>query len=778
MITEEHREYQERLLNLQHDLQTWGFGPLTETEYNSTIKNRRFEKNGYLYVYNERNGRFEQAGRTSNSNQHQDHEHNHQHHEHHQTFETNENRQYTTHITEAEYLERLAQLQNELERLGYSSVSEEQYNSTIFRGSFTHDDHEYRYNPQTRCYEQGQRLSTEYEHQQSSHNQEIGYDYQERLNQVRTQLAELGYRSLREEMYNATITSGAFTHNGYKYNYNPVTKRFEQSEHSETEHQTNERLYIQPLPRRRFIEEITNEQYLERVELVRNELARLGYGRYDNDAYNETIQCGGFAHDGYKYVFNQERGRYEKSGRLDVTKEEKYQTSSHQLQQQLQLIGFSQMSEQEINQTLTTGMFVRGGSKYTYNQNTEQYDRLEIGPDEQQRIFERIREILRRFGYRQMSHKENVALLDEGMLIRGGHKWLYNARSGTLEKSEFVGEFAEMTEEEYQAIFARVQETIRNLGYVQMNQRQCNATITSGSFLRGGISWIYNADTQQFERIDLSQTEYRDRLNVLRNEMSQIGVRELSPEEYRSIVYKGYFQHGGYRYEFSSESGHFERVEITAEEYADRLHRLQTQLHEIGYGVMSASDCQLTIYNGVFYFNGYEWLYNYDSGNYVKGRSSDRTQGTGIRENNNGGVNATGIDGRRRVNVTINKDRGDQPPPAYTEEFDEYEMVEEEPGKGFYSVGTRPEVGIAAPGTYNQMAATTPRPPRPTQPTYSNFNELERDRIERERIERQRVYGPVGGQQQYQREYHRTQTSYVQEGAVVIFLTLLLLLCY
>lgn len=51
----------ERLTHLQDDLQRWGLAPFTQTEYNSTIATGKFERHGYQFVYNNRNGHYEQV---------------------------------------------------------------------------------------------------------------------------------------------------------------------------------------------------------------------------------------------------------------------------------------------------------------------------------------------------------------------------------------------------------------------------------------------------------------------------------------------------------------------------------------------------------------------------------------------------------------------------------------------------------------------------------------------------------------------------------------------
>lgn len=703
------------------------------------------------------------------------------------------------------YTERVNRLKEDLVRCGFAPLTQSQYNATIALGSFEKDGYKYQYNSGSGHFERSERLETsEYsqtssgsssQHHESSHPSYVtditDVEYVERLTIVRNQLAALGYKALSDDMYNATVFSGGFTHNGFRYLYNTNTRRYEQRDRIDSEdNQVNVRpdydagssydqhtervTQIKPL-HQRIYEIISDEQYSERLEQIRKELRRLGYTSITDDVYNTTIFSGGFSHDGYKYVWNAVNGRYENSGHREVSAEQEYENINREIRRQLRLIGFGEMSSQELNQTMTTGVFVRGGCKYIYNAGTEQYDKLTIDEDEKYKIYLRIKEILKRYGYRQISQRENEALLQQGQLIRGGYRWYYNAQGGTLEKSDFVGENAELTEDEYALIYRKVQDTLRSLGYGQMSRQQCNATISSGSFERGGIFWLYNADEAKFERVDLSQNEYRDRLNVLRHVLGQIGHRNLSAEEYRATVYKGYFHHGGYRYEFNSQTGRFEKIELSDEEYQERLSQLKEQLVRIGFGSMTESLCNETISNGVFYFGGYEWLYNFETGTYDMGQRSDREQSVvgGVQGTINLDqaqydttqvANSNGTLSGRRQHGEISKNRGDQPPQHFNEDYESEEILEQEPGLGFYAADKKPEIGLAKPGSYNQIAEPTTQSTRPYIPHSYNTER------ERQSFESQRTIVPVipaVAHSEYERRYQRTQTSYVSSGMMV-----------
>lgn len=529
-----------------------------------------------------------------------------------------------------------------------------------------------------------------------------------------------------------------------------------------------------------YIIELTVEDYEERLHRLRDELIRLGYGRLTDEEYNATIATGGFTHNGYKYLYNADSGRYEKTSRIEVNDEE-YEAIYETLQQKLREIGFGQMCEQEVKQTISTGVFIRDGNKFTYNAGREQYERIRITEEERREIFTRIQEQLRRLGYRLLTQKENEGVLINGHFIRAAYQWIYNIVDGTVEKTIYVGDFAEFTDDEYREIYQKIQDTLRRIGYAEMSGSQCNATITSGTFERGGIYWSYNPNNGEFERILLSQEDYRDRMQILRDQLSRLGHRELSAEEYRKIIYQGYFHHGGYRYEYVKDLRRYERVELSAGEYRERLRQLQEQLVRIGYGTMNEAECNSTITSGKFFFGGYEWVYNFETRDYQMGSKSEidptvvNNAGKDTSEFDTTKYNSTKVEeppvssGRgtwRPNNGILSRTRGDQPPQVFEEDYESDEILEEEPGMGYYPTGKKPEIGLATPQTFDQIRETTPLP-TPTERQYVVPSDYQRDRQRHEQQLTTQIW-PTQPATISERRYHRKQTTYTQTTGVLV----------
>lgn len=251
--------------------------------------------------------------------------------------------------------------------------------------------------------------------------------------------------------------------------------------------------------------------------------------------------------------------------------------------------------------------------------------------------------------------------------------------------------FEELSHDEYQIIYNRLQDTLTRLGYSRMTESEVNSTIISGKFVRGGNEWIFQPDFGEFHRVEISETEYKYRLDALLDVLSQLGIQKTS-EEHRQIINRGNFYFQGHRYEFDTASGRFLRIELSEAEYRERVRRLQEQLQKIGYGQMTESECRATINSGIFYFGGFEWVYNHESGWYEMGAKSDKEHG--IVDNNvfsNIGLDLTNYtstnpeDDRKPLEpvtpnqnkpgcplkVEVSKDRGDQPPQAIGCESDE-----------------------------------------------------------------------------------------------------------
>ncbi len=672
--------------------------------------------------------------------------------------------------------------------------------------------------------------------------------------------------------------------------------------------------------------ELTVEEYEERLHRLRNELVRLGYDRLTDEEYNSTIATGGFLHNGYKYLYNANTGRYEKTSVVEVNTEE-YEVIYQTLQQKLQEIGLSKMCEQEEKQTINTGVFIRNGNKFVYNSERETYDRFQINEEERRQIFTRIQEELRRLRLRLLTRKENEGFLINGHFIRAAYQWIYNILDGTIEKTIYVGDFAEFTDDEYREIYQKIQDTLRRIGYTQMSGSQCNETIVSGTFERGGIYWSYNPNSGEFERIHLSQEDYQDRVQILRNELIRLGHRQLSAEELREIIYRGYFYHGSYRYEYVKDMRRYEQIdlsrdedyqdrvqilrnelirlghrqlsaeelreiidqgyfyhgayryeyvkemrrykqvdlssdedyqdrvriltnelkrlghrELSAEEireiiiqgyfyhgayryeyvkemrrykqinlsrdeYNERLRQLKEQLITIGYGTMSEAECNSTITSGKFYYLGYEWVYSYVTRDYQKGNKistdeySERLRQLkeqliriGYGTMSEAECNSTITSGKFYylghewvysyvtrdyqkgiemikppvANRTVNgcgpyQNRGDQQP-QHCDDYEEYEILEEEPGMGYYPIGKKPEIGLATPETFDRISETTPLP---TETQYVVPSDYQRERQRHEQQLTTQIW-PTQPETISERRYHRKQTTYSQTSAVLV----------
>lgn len=220
----------------------------------------------------------------------------------------------------------------------------------------------------------------------------------------------------------------------------------------------------------------------------------------------------------------------------------------------------------------------------------------------------------------------------------------------------------------------------------------------------GGIVYNYDAEKGIFVHAELSQIHYNRRVQVLAQKLVELGSRELSAEEMHSIIYRGAFIFEGYRYEYNASTGLYEQTSISNEEYEWRLQQLQQQLHTIGYEHMTLVECNSTIYNGAFYYNGYDYVYNYDKNEYdradVETSSQHRADETEYsRVTTEQAVVTTEriyvepTEPGQRVKPTVGPGRGDQPPETYVAEYEDEEgTVEQEPGVGYYPVPAEPPI--------------------------------------------------------------------------------------
>lgn len=647
--------------------------------------------------------------------------------------------QHTVQYTEREYSERLNRIQEELRRLGYGKLTEDEYNATIACGGFIHNGYKYLYNADHGRYEKSERVEVTEE------------EYHSLLRDLQNELHQLGIQ-MTEREYNQTIEDGYFEENGVRHNYDSETGAYNR-------------------------QEITEEQYEALRHIIQNEAQNHGWSLTSSEI-NQTIVTGNLVINGHRYTLNKHTGQFEQSEEITISEQE-YRTILRQLQRQLEHLGFEQMTEAEYNQTIRSGYFVRDGHKYQYNADVGIYERVEYTTEEYSNIVNRLKGALQRLNYRQMSEKEYNETISSGAFIRGGYVWSYDIESGDANAIRVVGPFEELSDTEYTAIYRSLQTLLRSLGYPNMSEIESNTTISRGSFSRGGNQYVYQPPSGEFQRIELSQTEYNYRVNKLIDILHRLGIQKSSAE-YRDIINRGCFYHGGVRYEYDTESGQFEHVQMSEEEYHERVRQLLDQLHRIGYGTMTDSECRATINSGIFYYGGHEWVYDYRTGQYEMGAVSDKENG--IVDDNyfqNIGHDSTQYGSSRttdqiskpstididrddqnpRRNEKIDITRGDLPPQILVEDYDD--SVEK----------------VVVPTEAATPRPTTPRPrmPRPTTPRSQpiilppapTVDDSMSQYYRREEQQQQQAVYPVPTQQSYEQRYHRKKTSYTKTSGYV-----------
>lgn len=635
--------------------------------------------------------------------------------------------QHTIHYTREEYLERLNRIQQELQRLGYTDLTEAECNATIASGGFIHNGYKYLYNAERGRYEKAERVEITEE------------EYLTLLRRLQSQLRQYGLEQMTEQEYNRTIDNGYFVRNGVRYIYDSESGRY-------------------------YREQITDELYNALRHQIQNELARIGWDSLGEYELNQTIATGHIVINGYNYVLNKDTGQLIRDSRVEISEQE-YRTILRRLQDQLRRLGFDQMTEREYNQTISTGYFVRGGNKYRYNADIGIYEKVEITQDEYNVILTKLQETLRRLNYRQMNQREINETIATGTFIRGGYQWSYNTETGEANAIRIAAPFEEISEAEYRTIYRHLQGLLTRLGYPQFSDYECNQTISTGAFVRGGNEWVYRPELGEFVRTELSESERHFRVARLNEALARLNIRKTT-EEINEIINRGNFYHGSQRYEYDVDGRQFVRVQMTEREYRQRVRQLLDQLRRIGYGTMTESECRATINSGVFYYGGHEWVYNHNSGQYDMGKVSDKENGiadgnvfntiawdltnytSSHAKDNATNENSFDIDKKHdhgRDREVINRNRGDQPPQTFVEDYDESEEI--------------------------VVERTTPRPqprPRPQPapaPAPAPFID---DSSHQKIITEQTVYPVVAPvDEEYERHYHRKQTTYTQTSGIV-----------
>lgn len=305
------------------------------------------------------------------------------------------------------------------------------------------------------------------------------------------------------------IRNGYFRENNQVFVYNIVTQHFEPTGENRNTNGSVTTIttarHLEPIITRGY-ERLTQSEYQQRLTQLDAELNRLGYNNVRFEMREEIIRRGGFRHNGVQYGWQEgrivrlENQTYDERNvqkptyvipqqpevnRVVETKEEEYVRRWDDLEKKIQQIQVGNFNDFERNQTLETGVFIRNGAKYVYDNHTDDYVRETLSKIEVNRIHDRIQQLLKHYGYRQASKIETETLLDNGLFYRGGYRWVFESRNGDFSKSDQVNEFQELTQDEYNRIYDKVQQTLQQLGFGRFTEVQCNSTIVRGSFERG-----------------------------------------------------------------------------------------------------------------------------------------------------------------------------------------------------------------------------------------------------------------------------------------------------
>lgn len=307
---------------------------------------------------------------------------------------------------------------------------------------------------------------------------------------------------------------------------------------------TIETHYVQILPQTDVqytvqLNELTREEYFERLNRIQQELIRLGYGTLNEQEYNATIASGGFIHNGFKYVYNTDRGRYEKTERVEITEEE-YSTLLNRLQDQLHRFNLDGMTEQECNTTINQGYFIRNGVRYIYDSETGHYYKEELSADQYNWLRQQLEYELNRLGLVTTSESQVNQTIAAGYIVINGQKYIFNTQTGQIIKDDRLN----ISEHEYRTILRRLQDQLRHLGFEQMTETEYNQTISTGFFVRGGNKWVYNSNIGQYEKIEVTEEEYNILLTRLRNALNSLNYRQMSESECNRTIATGTFIRG------------------------------------------------------------------------------------------------------------------------------------------------------------------------------------------------------------------------------------------
>lgn len=278
----------------------------------------------------------------------------------------------------------------------------------------------------------------------------------------------------------------------------------------------------------------------------------------------------------------------------------------------------------------------------------------------------------------------------------------------------------------------------------------------------GGITYRWNAEDNDIQQTRLDQTAYNQRQQLLTELLIAINYpRQLSETELNSIIYRGHFEYQNHRYEFNPFTRHFEQQDMDAQTFERHLANLDQQLVQIGCRNMSQVERHHTINTHVFHYNGGDWIYQFDTEQYVPATAAADgtftpettysvpaiTEAAPVAEPAE--VLPTPMASSTTRPQTINRNRGDQPPQAIDDDYSTEEEVipvqptvepalEQEPGVGYYPV--EPAVGNVAtessqstvPPSGHMAQPEKEQDPEEEYEVLENEDELEEDQEDQE----------------------------------------------